>query len=108
MEAFFWAALGFLVVALLAGCAFVGVRAWRAWQAFASLAAGAGGGVDRLLTSAEELAAHVESTTARSQELTAAVDRLGRTRARARILLGATGELGDLLRTVRSVVAPQK
>ena len=52
MEAFFWAALGFLAVAAVGGAAFVGVRGWRCWQAFTSVAAGAGAGLDRLLTGA--------------------------------------------------------
>jgi hypothetical protein len=107
MEAFFWAALGFLAVATLGGAAFVGVRGWRCWQAFTSLAAGAGGGLDRLLTGAEQLAAHGERTAARTQELTTAVERLQRTQARGRILLAAAGEVRELFRVVRRFV-PQK
>ena len=107
MEVFFWAALGFLAVAALGGTAFVGVRGWRCWQAFTSLAAGAGGGIDRLLTGAEQLAAHGDRTAARTQELMAAVERLQRARARASVLLGAAGEVRDLLRIVSSFV-PQK
>jgi hypothetical protein len=107
MEVFFWAALGFLVVAALGGAVFVGVHGWRCWQAFTSLAAGAGGGVDRLLTGAEQLAAHGERTAARAQELMAAVERLQRTQARGLILLGAAGEVRDLLRLVSGFV-PQK
>jgi hypothetical protein len=107
MEAFFWTALGLLVVSGLAGAAFVGPRGWRAWQAFASLAAGAGGGLDLVLTCAEDLAAHGERTAARVQELTAAAERLSSAGGRARILLGAAGEVGDLLRVIRAFV-PQK
>jgi hypothetical protein len=107
MEAFFWAALGFLVVSFVAGGAFVAVRGWRAWQAFASLAAGAGAGIERLLSRADELAAHGERTAARAEELAAAVGRLQRAQARALILLGATGEVRDLLRGIR-VFVPQK
>ena len=107
MEAFFWAALGFLVVSAVGGAVFVGVRGWRCWQAFTSLAAGAGGGVDRLLTGAEQLTAHGERTAARTQKLMAAVERLLRARARARVLLGAAGEVRDLLRIVSGFV-PQK
>jgi hypothetical protein len=107
MEALFWAALGFLVVSFVAGAGLVAVRGWRAWQAFASLAAGAGAGADRFLSRAEQLAAHGERTAARAQELAAALDRLRRTQARARILLGAAGEVRDLLRSVRAFV-PQK
>jgi len=107
MEAFFWAALGFLVVSFVAGGAFVAVRGWQAWQAFASLAAGAGAGIERLLNRADELAAPGERTAARAEELAAAVGRLQRAQARALILLGATGEVRDLLRGIR-VFVPQK
>ena len=85
----------------------MGVRGWRCWQAFTSLAAGAGGGVDRLLTGAEQLAGHGERTAAHTQELIAAVERLQRARARARVLLGAAGEVRDLFRIVSGFV-PQK
>jgi len=107
MEVFFWAALGFLVISAVGGAVFVGVRGWRCWQAFTSLAAGAGGGVDRLLTGAEQLAAHGERTAARTQEVMAAVERLQRARARAGVLLGAAGEVRDLLRIAGGFV-PQK
>jgi methyl-accepting chemotaxis protein len=107
MEALFWAALGFLVVAALGGAVFVGIRGWRFWQAFVSLAAGVGGGTDRLLTGAEQLAAHGERTAARVEDLTAAIERLAQAQAQARILLGATGEVRDLLRAV-TAFAPQK
>ena len=107
MEGFFWAALGFLIVATVGGAAFVGLRGWRLWQTFVSLAAGAGAGTDRLLTGVEQLAAHGERTAARVQELTAAMERLQRTQARARILLGAAGEVRDLFR-VLSAFVPQK
>jgi hypothetical protein len=107
MEPFFWAALGFLVVSTFAGAAFVGVRGWRAWQAFVSLAAAGGAGAERLLGGAERLAAHGERTAARAEELLLAVERLDRGIARSKVLLGAAGEVGDLLRAVRALV-PQK
>ena len=44
VDAIFWAALGFFVVAAVAGSAYVGLRAWHAWQACVSLSvAGAAG-----------------------------------------------------------------
>ena len=107
MEAFFWAALGFLVLAGATGGAFAGLRAWRAWQVFTSFAATAGAGAERLVTRTAELAAHSERTTARVEELSAAVARLQRALGRGRLLLGATDEAFDLLRTIRAFV-PQK
>jgi hypothetical protein len=107
VEAFFWAALGFLAVAAVGGAVFVGVRGWRCWQAFTSVAAGAGAGLDRLLAGAEQLVAHGERTAARTQELAVAVERLQLARARGLILLAAAGEVRELFRAVRSFV-PQK
>jgi methyl-accepting chemotaxis protein len=107
MESFFWAALGFLVVTTLGGAVFVGIRGWRFWHTFVSLAAGVGGGTDRLLTGAEQLTAHAERIAAGIQELAAAAERLKRTQRRARTLLGAAGEVRDLLRLVSAFV-PQK
>jgi hypothetical protein len=107
MAVFFWAALGFFVVSTLAGGAFVGLRGWRAWQAFISFAAAGGAGADRLLTRAERLAAHGERTAARAEELMLAVERLDRSLGRSKVLLGATGEVRDLLRVVR-VLVPRK
>jgi hypothetical protein len=104
VETFFWAALGFLAVSGLAGGVFVGLRAWRAWRTLTSLAAGVGGGLDGLLTLVERLEAHGERTAARAEELTAAVARLQRTRARALVLLGAVGEVRDLVRAARAFV----
>ena len=107
MEAFFWAALGLFVLSAVAGGVFVGLRGWRAWQAFTSLAAAGGAGAERLLDGAERLAAHGERTADRVEELTLAVEGLDRSLARSRVLVGAAGEVRDLLHAVRAVV-PQK
>jgi hypothetical protein len=107
VEAFFWAALGFLVLAAIGGTAFVGVQTWRAWNAFVSLAAAGGAAAEQLLERAEKLALRGERVTQQADELVTAAARLERSTARARVLLGAVGEARDLLRTVRSLV-PQK
>jgi hypothetical protein len=46
MDVVFWAALGFLLAAIVVGTAFVAVRAWRAWQACVSLALVGAAGAD--------------------------------------------------------------
>ena len=107
MEVLFWAALGFLVLSALAGGAFVGLRGWHACQAFTSLAAAGGAGAERLLTGVEWLAARGELTAARAEGLMFAVERLERSLARSQVLIGAAGEVRDLLRAVRAFV-PQK
>ena len=107
MAAFFWAALGFLVLATVGGCAFLGVRAWQAWSAFVSLAAAGGAGAERLAGAVDQLATRAEQVASRSEVLITAVERLERSTARSRVLLGALGEAGDLLRTIGGVV-PRK
>ena len=104
---FFWAALGFFVLAAVAGGAFLGLRAWRAWQDFTSLAAAGAAGAELLAAGVEGLATHTERTSARLEELAAATARMQRGLARARILRGATGEVLDLIGAVRSLV-PEK
>ncbi len=107
MDAFFWAALGFFVLAAVAGGVFLGLRAWRAWQAFTSFAAAAAAGAERLGAGVERLGAHTERTTAGIDELATAAARLQRGLGRARILRAAGVEVLDQLRAVRAFV-PEK
>jgi hypothetical protein len=107
MSAFFWAALAFFVAAGVAGTAFLGRRAWRAWQAFLSIAVAGEAGAERLAAATERLVAGSEETAARLDELTVALERLRRTQARARILIGAWGEVTTLLRAA-NILTPRK
>jgi hypothetical protein len=107
MDAFLWAALGFLVVATMGGGVFVGLHAWRAWDAFVSLAAAGGAAAEWLLGRAEAVAVRGEHVGARAEDLLTAVERLERSLARARVLMGAVEEALDLLRAARLVV-PRK
>ena len=104
MDALFWAALGFFVVAAIAGAAYVGVRAWRAWQAFVSLAVAGAAGLDLLTARGEELAVKTDRAALRAEELQAALARLQRSTARGRILVRAVDEALDVVRTVLSYV----
>jgi hypothetical protein len=104
MDAFFWAALAFFLLAGVAGAVFVGVRAWVTWQAFVSVAAAGAAAAERLETATAELQARSEKLAGRVEELNAAVGRLRRTQARARILLGAWGEVTGLIRAARAFV----
>jgi hypothetical protein len=107
VDAVFWAALGFLVVATVAGAAYVGVRAWRAWQAFVSLAVAGAAGLDLLMLRTDEVAAKAERAASKAEQLLTAAERLEGSLARARILVDATGEARDLLNALRSF-APRK
>ena len=102
MDAFLWAALGFLVVATVAGTAYVGVRAWRAWQACVSLAIAGVAGLDLLAARSEALATKTGRVAAASAELQAAVARLERSTARGKVL---TGAIGDVLDTAGAVLS---
>jgi hypothetical protein len=101
-----WAALGFLVAAIVVGTVFVALRAWRAWQAFLSLALVGAAGAELLASRGELAAAGAERVTRKLDELQAAVARLERSTARARVLVDATGEVVDVLRSVL-VFAPK-
>jgi len=102
MEPIFWAALGFLVASAIVGTAYVGVRAWRAWHAFVSLAVAGAAGIDVLTARVEQVAAKAERAAAGVAELQAAADRLARSRARARVLIGAAEDVLGVVRAVAS------
>jgi hypothetical protein len=102
VDVVFWAALGFLLAAIVVGTAFVALRAWRAWQACISLALVGAAGAELLAARSELAAAKADLVTRKLDELQAAVERLERSTARARVLGDATGEV---LAAVRSVLA---
>jgi hypothetical protein len=92
VDVVFWAALGFLVLAIFVGAAFVAVRAWRAWQACISLALVGAAGAELLATRGDRVAVKAERAVARLDELQAAAARLERSTGRARVLLDAVQE----------------
>ena len=103
VDVLFWAALGFLLAAILVGTPFVVIRAWRAWRAFVSLALVAAAGTELLAARGELAGAKADRVTQKLDELQAALARLERATARARVLVDATNEV---LGTLRSVLAP--
>jgi hypothetical protein len=98
VDAIFWAALGFLIVAIVLGTAFVGLRAWRTWQAFLSLAVVGAAAADLVVARSERAIATSDRTAAKVAELDAAYASLERSRARARVLVGAVEEMLDAIR----------
>jgi hypothetical protein len=104
VDVFFWAALGFLVVAAVAGTVYVGLRAWRAWQACVSLAVVGAAGLDLLTARSETLAVKAERVAAGADELQTALARLQRSTARGRVLVVALDEALDVVRAVLSYV----
>jgi hypothetical protein len=107
VDAIFWAALGFLVVATVASAVYVAVRTWHAWQACVSLALAGAAGLDLLTARGEALAARAERAATGAEELEAALGRLQRSTARARVLVRAVDEALDLFRSAFSYV-PKK
>ena len=107
MDALFWAALGFLVIAVVGGTAYVATRAWRTWQACVSLAVVGTAGADLLTVRAEQAEAKAARVTSRVEELTAALARLERSQAQGRVLLGAVEEMVSVMRAVVAFV-PKK
>jgi hypothetical protein len=102
VDAVLWAALGFLLAAIVIGAAFVAVRAWRAWQAFVSLALVGAAGAELLTARGELVAAKTDRVTEKLDELQAAIARLERSTARGRVLVDA---MGETVAAVRSVLA---
>jgi hypothetical protein len=100
VDAIFWAALGFLVVAAVAGTAYVVVRAWRTWQACVSLAVVGAAGADLLTGRAAATAAKAERVAAGADELLAALARLERSKARGRVLLAPVEETVAVIRSI--------
>jgi len=100
VTAIFWASLGFFAAAIALGTAFVAARAWRAWRAFVGLAVAAGAGIDLLAAKADRAAARSTAVAGRLRELEAATASLERSRAQARVLLGALGEVRSVARAV--------
>jgi hypothetical protein len=106
MDAIFWVALALFLVAGISAFVLIGLRAWRAWQAFVSLAAAGAEAAERLAAATEQLQARSEAAATRIEELNVAVAQLRRTQARARVLLGAWGEVTSLVKAAR-VVSPR-
>ena len=107
MDVFFWAALGFLVAAIVVGTGHVGRRAYRAWKACTSLALVGAAGSEMLDAKSAATAEKVARVSAGGEQLLLAVASLERSRARARVLVGAVDEMLDLVRAVTSLV-PKK
>jgi hypothetical protein len=107
VDAIFWAALGFLVAAIVVGTSYVGARAWRAWKACLSLALVGAAGAEMLDAKSAATADKVARVSAGGEQLLLATASLERSRARARVLVGAVEEMLDVVRAVTSLV-PKK
>ena len=100
----FWAALGFLLAAIVVGTTYVAVRGWRTWQACVSLALVGAAGAELLAARGELAAAKADRLTQKLDKLQARVARLERSTARGRVLVDATNEMLAVLRSVLAFV----
>jgi hypothetical protein len=101
VQVFFWLSLGVLVVAIVAGGTFVGVRAWRAWVVFTSFAAGGAAGMEALAVRVADTTEKAERATAKITELEAAVTRLQHATRQVRVLANALAEVYQAVHLVR-------
>jgi hypothetical protein len=104
VDVVFWAALGFLLAAIVVGTMYVAARAWRTWQACISLALVGAAGAELLAARGELAAAKADRLTQKLDELQACVARLERSTARGRVLVDATSEMLAVLRSVLAFV----
>jgi hypothetical protein len=107
VDVFFWAALGFLVAAIVVGTSYVGARAYRTWRACVSLALVGTASSEMLDAKSAATAEKVARVSAGGEQLLVAVAGLERSRSRARVLVGAVDEMLDVVRAVTSLV-PKK
>ena len=107
VDAFFWAALGFLVVSIVGGTGFVGARGYRTWKACVSLALVGAAGADMLTAKSATTTSKVERVSAGADELLQALASLERSTSRARVLAGAVDEALDVGRSITSFI-PKK
>ena len=107
VDVFFWAALGFLVAAIVVGTGYVSRRAYLTWKACVSLALVGAAGSEMLEAKSAATAARVARVSAGGEQLLLAMASLERSRARARVLVGAVDEMLDVVRAVTSLV-PKK
>ena len=107
MDAFFWAALGFLIASIVIGTSYIGTRAWRTWKACVSLALVGAAGSEMLELKGTAAAAKAERVSAGAEQLTLTLASLERSTSRARVLAGAVDEALDVVRSITSFI-PKK
>jgi site-specific recombinase len=87
-----WAAVVVALVGLLGGLALAFVRGRRAWRRFKALRTTVGNGIDEIAVASAEIETHLTRAGEGSERLSAALERLRRSRARLDVLLAAVRE----------------
>jgi hypothetical protein len=104
VSAVLWGAVAFcllVVVVALAGSALLALRGWRQLKAIRS---GLLAALEELTDSVAGIEQRLGAVEGRAADFQHAVDRLSRSLAQARVLVGAAREVGDLVGRVRGVV----
>jgi hypothetical protein len=87
-----WPALVVALVGLFGGLALTFVRGRRAWRRFKTLGTTVGKGLDEIAIVSKEIETHLTRAGEGSERLSAALERLRRSRARLDVLLAAVRE----------------
>ena len=99
-----WAALGFLCFAVAAGTVWVSYQLLQAWRLLRRLPGGILGQVAELNRGLQELERRVSTVERQVTDLQENVRSLSASLARARVLMGAVGEVRSAIASARSLI----
>ena len=100
----FWASLGFLVVAFVAGVVFVVVRALETKRALKGFKDALSVELQRIARADEKSASELEAARKAFERLEASLKRLGTARARVRLLRDVLGEAEAVVARARAFI----
>ncbi|MGE5691845.1 MAG: hypothetical protein ACM33B_14930 [Pseudomonadota bacterium] len=102
-----WVSLGIALAALVGSIAFVVVKTLAAWRGFRSFSGSLGGTLAGVTASADAVAVKAAAVGDDSERLAAALERLGRSRARLAVLSAAISDVREAVGRVTGIV-PRK
>jgi hypothetical protein len=97
-----WLCAAFLVVAVLGSMAFAATRGWRLWKTVGGTMRRIGDAVEHVVATAAAAEQRATSLTENSERLNRATARLQESLAELAVLRGATDDVTDALRAVRT------
>ena len=104
VSAVLWGALAFCILVVVASLAGLALLGWRGWRQLKALRAGLLASLEELGDSVAAVEERLASVETKSVDLQQSSERLSESLARARVLVGAAKEVGDLVGRVRGVV----
>jgi hypothetical protein len=102
-----WGALAFFVLVTTTTAVGIAVLALRGWRQMQEVRAGLLVQMEQLNTSLAAIERRLGGVEERTADLQESIDRLSVALAKARVLMGAAREVGDVVGRVRAVI-PQK